>query len=240
MPTTIRLTSMSEETAFAPLGVLGYCLQQTGFLSPIWSQVQVPLKVVDYAVEAKLMTLLVSLLAGCRSLSQVNTRLRTDVALAQAWGLPTFPEQSTLARTLDAFRAPHVERLRAGSQMWWRSHSRVLAHDFRQEWLWLDIDLTPLPASQHAEASTKGKLAKKGAMDANSPAYQPRSTTKQSSRSFIRVIRRVPQPTLRWWRRSRRSWASRPSSRPALCSVPTRASAVMPISTWRWRHTGTC
>jgi hypothetical protein len=30
------------------------------------------------------------------------------------------------------------------------------------EWLWLDIDLTPLPISKHAEGSTKGKFGKKG------------------------------------------------------------------------------
>jgi hypothetical protein len=30
-----------------------------------------------------------------------------------------------------------------------------------QDWLWLDLDLTPLPISKLAEASTKGKFAKK-------------------------------------------------------------------------------
>lgn len=37
----------------------------------------------------------------------------------------------------------------------------MLRHDFAHEWLWLDIDLTPLPISKHAEASTKGKMAQK-------------------------------------------------------------------------------
>ena len=99
----------------------------------------------------------------------------------------------------------YAQRLRAGSQTWWRQHSRLASHDFAQDWLWLDIDLTPLPASKHAEASTKGKLAKKGAMDANSLVSRPHSTTKRSSRSSILVIRRVRPPTRRWWRRSRGS-----------------------------------
>jgi hypothetical protein len=36
-----------------------------------------------------------------------------------------------------------------------------LRHDYIRDWLWLDIDLTPLPISKHAEGSTKGKIDKK-------------------------------------------------------------------------------
>ena len=42
-----------------------------------------------------------------------------------------------------------------------RRENRVLRHDFAQAWLWLDIDLTPLPISRQAEAGTKGRFAKK-------------------------------------------------------------------------------
>jgi len=161
MPTIIRLVDMPHETSFAPLGVLGYCLTRTQFLAPIWAGLKLRLKEVDYTPHEKLIELLVCVLAGCRAIAQVNTRLRPDLALARAWGQERFAEQSTVTRTLDAFTGIAVEQLRHGSETWFRRESRALRHDFAQDWLWLDIDLTPLPISKHAEGSTKGKQARK-------------------------------------------------------------------------------
>ena len=161
MSTIIRLLPMPTETSYAPLGVLGYCLTRTAFLAPLGQSLDLPLKTVDYTPAAKLLDVLVSLLTGCRAVAQTNTRLRPDLALARAWGRERFAEQSTLARTLDAFAEPQVAQLRQGGEVLFRRESRVLQHNFAQDWLWLDIDLTPLPISQHAEASTKGKFAKK-------------------------------------------------------------------------------
>jgi hypothetical protein len=42
-----------------------------------------------------------------------------------------------------------------------RRESRALRHNSAEDWLWLDIDLTPLPVSKHAEGSTKGKISAK-------------------------------------------------------------------------------
>jgi hypothetical protein len=161
MSTAIRLIPMASATGFAPLGVLGYCLTRTGFLTPLWQDLALPLKTVDYTPDEKLLAVLVSILTGCRAVTQANTRLRPDVALAQAWGQARFAEQSTLARTLDAFTPWQVAQLRAGSDSLFRRESHLLHHDFDHVWLWLDIDLTPLPISRQAEASTKGKFAKK-------------------------------------------------------------------------------
>ena len=96
MSTQVRLMSMPTETSFAPLGVLGYCLTRTDFFAPVWQELHLPLKTVVYCPEAKLLDLLVSILAGCRAVSQVNTRLCPDLALARAWGRPRFAEQATL------------------------------------------------------------------------------------------------------------------------------------------------
>jgi len=161
MATTIRLTMMPQDTGFVPLGVVGYCLTRTDFLAPVFADLALPIKEVDHSPEAKLIDVLVSLLAGCRAISQVNTRIRPDLALARAWGRECFAEQSTLARTLDAFSPEHVAQLRRGGEALFRRESRVLRHNFDQDWLWLDIDLTPLPASKHAEESSKGKIGDK-------------------------------------------------------------------------------
>jgi hypothetical protein len=168
MTTNIRLIPMPEETGFVPLGVLGYCLTRTNFLAPVFTELTLPIKKVDHAANDKLLDVLVSILAGCRAISQVNTRLRPDLALAQAWGRGQFASQSNLARTLDAFSSDTVGQLRQGSEALFRRESRTLRHDFAQDWLWLDIDLTPLPASKNAQGSTKGKISgKKTAMVAN-------------------------------------------------------------------------
>lgn len=162
MPVSISLRDMPDETSFAPLGVLGYCLTRTRFLEPVWAELELSLKTVDHSPQAKLQDILVSILSGCRAIVQVNTRLRPDLALARAWGRDRFAEQSTLNRTLDAFTTIEVLQLRHGSEALFRRESQVLRHDFEQDWLWLDIDLTPLPISKHAEGSTKGKFGKKG------------------------------------------------------------------------------
>ena len=75
----IRLPAMPEETHFAPLGVLGYWLTRTHFLDPVRKSVRLPLKTVVHPPESKLLDVLVSILAGCRAIQQVNTRLRSDV-----------------------------------------------------------------------------------------------------------------------------------------------------------------
>jgi len=168
MMTNICLIPMPETTGFVPLGVLGYCLRRTNFLDPVFTELALPLKKIDHAANDKLLDVLVSILSGCRAIYQVNTRLRPDLALAQAWGREQFASQSNLARTLDAFSEETVEQLRRGSEALFRRESRTLGHNFEQDWLWLDIDLTPLPASKHAQASHKGKISgKKTAMVVN-------------------------------------------------------------------------
>jgi len=161
MPTIVRLAEMPDETSFAPLGVVGYCLTRTQFLAPVWADLKLRLKEVDYTPQTKLLDLLVCILTGCRAIAQVNTRLRPDIALARAWRQEQFAEQSTLTRTLDAFTDTGVVQLRHGVDAWFRRESQALRHDFTADWLWLDIDLSPLPICKHAEGSTKGKQARK-------------------------------------------------------------------------------
>jgi hypothetical protein len=161
MAIKIQLVKLQNETGFVPLGVLGYCLTRTKFLEPVFQELKLPLKTVDHAPEHKLLDLLVSMLTSCRSISQVNTRTRPDMVLAKAWGREQFAEQSTLARTLDVFDQKSLSALRTGSQALYYRESHMLRHDFARDWLYIDIDLTPLPISKQAEASTKGHMGKK-------------------------------------------------------------------------------
>jgi hypothetical protein len=146
MATIIRLTTMPQDTNFAPLGILGYCLMRTAFLAPVFADLALPIKEVDHAPEAKLVDVLASVLAGCRAIYQVNTRIRPDLALARAWGRERFAEQSNLTRTLDAFSEENVTQLRQGSEALFRRESRVLRHNFAQDWLRCLLPSTPKEA----------------------------------------------------------------------------------------------
>ncbi len=100
-------------------------------------------------------------------MSQINTVIRPDLVLAQAWMQACFAEQSTVARILDQFQAEQIEQLRSGIESLSAWIGRAAHHDW-QERLLIDIDLTPLPVSKHAEGSAKGYFSeKRGAMGDN-------------------------------------------------------------------------
>jgi len=68
---------------------------------------------------------------------------------------------------------------------------RAVQHDYTSQGLLiLDVDLTGLPASKHAQGSRKGYFSgKKGGVDDNSPASVPLSITKICSVFCIQAIR---------------------------------------------------
>ena len=155
MSVQIYLEPVEHQTCFTPLGVVGYCFTRSGLLEPLWSVLDIKMKSYDHTVYEKLQDVLVAIMAGCRSLNQVNTRLRPELALARAWQREFFAEQSNLSRTLDAFGRGHIDQLRAGNLGLLRQHSQLRNHNWA-EWLMLDVDPTSLLTSKRAEGSRKG------------------------------------------------------------------------------------
>jgi hypothetical protein len=72
----------------------------------------------------------VSVLADCASLKQINTRLRPDTALAAAWGRAGCADQSTITRVLDAFTPLTVAQLRTAIEWIYRREGQALHHPF--------------------------------------------------------------------------------------------------------------
>lgn len=159
MKTEIVLDAMPTYTQYVPLAVLGYCLTRTRFLQQVWSQIELGSKAYDHTPAEKLQDALLCMLAGLGSISKINTRLRPDQTLAQAWERDEFAEQSTIARVLDSLGQEQVEQLRQGHQSLFRSYSQTMKHDYHNSWLMIDIDPTGLLASRHAEGSRKGYVA---------------------------------------------------------------------------------
>ena len=52
---------------------------------------------------------------GFHAVCQIDRRIRPDRALAQAWGLENFAQQSTEANTLDCFTDFGVQQLRTAT-----------------------------------------------------------------------------------------------------------------------------
>jgi hypothetical protein len=187
----LGLSDMKANTQWAPLALLGYRLQQRKFFDPLYQQVDLNQKHLRYTSQDKLITCLVSLMSGCQSISHINTRIRPDRVLAQAWGLECFAEQSSVANTLNRFTEIHVAQLRQVVNTIYVREGRAVRHDYtKQGLLILDVDLTGLPASKHAEGSRKGYFSgKKGGVDAKSRVSAPLSIMKICSVSCIQAIR---------------------------------------------------
>lgn len=119
-----------------------------------------PQKTLKYTPVQKLEMLLVSLLAGAKAVAHTNFTLRLDPALYRAFGLPGCADQSVIAETLDAATEADLADLRAAMTDVFERYSQARRHNFRQELLILDVDLSPLPASRHAEGSTRGYMGR--------------------------------------------------------------------------------
>jgi hypothetical protein len=159
MTLEIALADEPIDTQYAPLAVLGAHYQQNQVLEPL-DQVQLAMKKREFSSADKLRQVLLSILAGCETLSEANLRLKSETGLARVWGWERIADQSTLSRTLDALSLKQIEQLRQSTTAIWWAHSQAKVHDWRG-YLWLDFDLSGLPCSSRAEESQKGYFSGK-------------------------------------------------------------------------------
>ena len=91
MKVQIVLEPLPTHTQYVPLAVLGYCLTRAGFLQPVWDEIDWAMKTIRHVPTEKLQDMLVSILAGNKTVYQINTRLRPDLTLATAWHRESAP-----------------------------------------------------------------------------------------------------------------------------------------------------
>ena len=159
MEIKIGFTEQLTNTSYAPLAALFAHYQHQNLLEPLRG-VQIPMHKRDFEPDSKLKQVLLSILAGCETLSEVNPHLRQEQVLAEILGIPRLADQSSLSRTLDALTLKNIDELRTCFGQIWHSMSRVVTRDWRR-FLWLDFDLSGLPCGAKAEASQKGYFAGK-------------------------------------------------------------------------------
>lgn len=149
-----------KESGHASLCLLGVHLRHLNFFQPLQAHVKIEQKVLRYTSVQKLEMFLVGVLAGAKAVSHTDLAVRIAPALISAFGLPGCAEQSSIADTLNAASEQDVADLQAALGELFCSYSQSRQHDFRRDWLVLDLDLSPLPASKQAQGSERGYMGR--------------------------------------------------------------------------------
>ncbi len=172
----------------ASLAAIGVKLCQLDLFGPIRAQVQIRQKTVKHTPVDKRYDALISLLAGAHGLVEINTRLRTDPALQQAFGRQACAEQSVVQETLDACTAEKVTQMQHALDLMYRQHSHGYRHDYQAGFQLLDVDMSGLPCGRHPpllppRATLPGNTT---AGDDNWAVCWPRTIKKWSSIACLR------------------------------------------------------
>ena len=160
---TIEMTTPEAATTFTPcaaLAALGCHLQHLGLFEPIRAQVQIAQKTVLHTPVDKLFDAFISILAGAHGIVEVNTRLRSDLALQQAFGRCACADQSTVQDTLNACTTENVQQLTNALTTIYRAHSQGYHHNYQTQRQLLDVDLSGMPCGPKAALATKGYFPK--------------------------------------------------------------------------------
>jgi len=180
------LTQEYTNTQYAPLAALlaYYATEKT--LEPLQS-ITSTAQTGDFSLAEKLEQLVVSILAGCKYIAMVNTKLRPERKLAQVKRISRFADQSTLSRALDELTQTNLSQLEAAVRQISDECSRTRQHDWRA-FLELDFDLSALPCGKQAEEGEKGFASgKKTALCANWLGSMPFRTAKLSGLTCLQV-----------------------------------------------------
>ena len=154
-----QFSSSEVQRHFSPaasLAALGLHLQQLDLFGPVRESVQIVQKTVKYTPIDKLYDAFISILAGAHGLVEINTRLRSDLALQAAFSRSACAEQSVVQDTLNACTNEQVAQMEQALTSIYRQHSRAYVHDYAQAWQLLDADLTGMPCGKKAAFASKG------------------------------------------------------------------------------------
>lgn len=154
--------STTTETTFTPcasLAALGCHLRQIKLFDPVREYVQIAQKTIVHTPTDKLYDAFITILAGAHGIVEVNTRLRSDVALQQAFGRTTCAEQSTIQDTLNACTPENVTQLTSALTTIYRQYGQGSHHNYQDRRQLLDVDLSGMPCGPKAALATKGYFA---------------------------------------------------------------------------------
>ncbi len=149
-------------TPHATLAALGIKLRSIKLLAPVQQTVIIPQKTIKHRPMDKLTDAFIAILSGAHGLVEVNTRVRSDVALQRAFGRSSCADQSLVQTTLNACTAQTVQQMEQALATIFRARSRAYRHHYEEQLQLLDVDMTGLPCGKRAEGSKKGYFANAG------------------------------------------------------------------------------
>lgn len=159
-------TETKEFTSCASLAAIGLKMQELKVFDPIRERVQIAQKTVKHTPTDKLYDAFISILSGAHGLVEINTRLRSDPALQQAFGRHACAEQSVVQETLDACTAENVCQLEEAMDRIYQQHSRGARHNYGQDWQLLDVDMSGLPCGPKAAFASDAAILPNSAIAA--------------------------------------------------------------------------
>lgn len=147
-------------SARASLIALGQYLENTVIWQIVEQEVQIQQKVLKHKPTDKLKDAWISMLAGAKSLVEVNTLLRPDKALQQAFGRKDCADQSTVSETLNACDKQVVAQMYKANKQIYQRYGKGYAHHYGKKLQILDVDMSGLICGRQAEGASKGYFPK--------------------------------------------------------------------------------
>ncbi|MBV7338750.1 hypothetical protein KFU94_63130 [Chloroflexi bacterium TSY] len=125
------LTNEISNTQYAPLAALLAHYHQEKVLTAL-KKIEIPVKTYEYTPASKLEQVLVSILCGCATLTEFNTKVRPERLLAKIYGMEQLSEQSNMSRTLDALTLMNIGQLESVVSEICKPLSQIHNHDYRK------------------------------------------------------------------------------------------------------------
>ena len=150
-------------TPRAPLCALGEVLRVREVFQPLHDVVHIGQKTVVYRPTDKLVFVVLGMLSGAETVSEIQSKVRPDLGLLGAFGYASCADASVIQQTLDASTEATVASLEVALEAVRRRQGQMrgVSSGGKPGLICVDIDLSALPIGKHAEGAKKGYVAKK-------------------------------------------------------------------------------
>lgn len=150
------MDNFTRYSSYGGLILVGRYLRTQGIWEQIEKHVKIQQKTIVHRPIDKLLDCLINILAGGKGITEINTRVRPEEGLQRAFGRKECAEQSGVSTTLNRSTAKNIEQIRAAMKEIYQSHSQAARHNYKKDYLLIDVDMSGLPAGRQGEGVTKG------------------------------------------------------------------------------------
>ena len=145
-----------------PLCALGEVLRVREVFQPLHDRVNIGQKTVVYRPTDKLVFVVLGMLSGAETVSEIQSKVRPDGGLLGAFGYSRCADASVIQQTLDASTDATVASLESAlAEVRLQQSQKHKVSLAEPEPIRVDIDVSALPIGKHAEGAEKGYVAKK-------------------------------------------------------------------------------